>query len=94
MVLSVERERVSTGRSAWNIASYDHGIGHVKTGDRDAVAYADRAAVSVVPCARKGDRDEAVSTYVITVKSGREDESAMHRLISGYTAALRKQHPC
>ncbi len=93
-VLSVERERVDSGRSAWNIASYDHRIGQVKSGAGDMIAYVGRAGVSVVPCVRKGARDKSMSTYIRTLKPGREDESAMKALISGYTAALGKQHPC
>ncbi|MET7290067.1 hypothetical protein [Streptomyces sp. NPDC005573] len=93
-VLSVERERVDAGRSAWNIASYDRRIGHAKTGENATIAYVGRAAVSVVPCTGKDDRDEAVSTYIRTLEPGRQDEAAMKELISGYTAALRSQHPC
>ncbi|MGV9428696.1 hypothetical protein ACWDO7_30970 [Streptomyces sp. NPDC003656] len=94
LVLWVERERVDTGRSAWNIASYDHRIGRAKSGAGDMIAYVGGAAVSVVPCAGKSARDEAMSTYVRTLKPGRQDESAMKGLIVGYTEALRKQHPC
>ncbi|MEU4153843.1 hypothetical protein [Streptomyces sp. NPDC026659] len=94
LVLWVERERVDAGRSAWNIASYDHRIGQVKSGAGDMIAYVGGAAVSVVPCVRKSARDESTSTYVRTLKPGRQDESAMKSLIVGYTAALRKQHPC
>ncbi|MGW5102401.1 hypothetical protein [Streptomyces sp. NPDC004100] len=93
-VLSVERERVDSSRSAWNIASYDHRIGQVKSGAGDMIAYVDKAAVSIVPCVQKGQRDKSVSTYIRTVKPGRADESAMKGLISGYTAALTKQRPC
>ncbi|MFF7977139.1 hypothetical protein [Streptomyces sp. NPDC007905] len=94
VVLTVERERVDAGRSAWNIASYDHGIGHVKSGDDDAIAYVDRASVSVVPCRQRGNQDEAMSTYIRTLKPGRQDESAMRGLISRYTATLKEQRPC
>ncbi|MFD8915841.1 hypothetical protein [Streptomyces sp. NPDC059575] len=93
-VLSVERERVGSGRSAWNIASYDHRIGQVKSGAGDMIAYVGKAAVSIVPCVQKEQRDNSVSTYIQTVKPGRADESAMKGLISGYTAALTKQRPC
>lgn len=93
-VLSVERQRVDAGRSAWNIASYDRRIGHAKTADDDTVAYVGRAAVSVVKCRTKGDEDKAVSTYLRTLEPGREDESAMKDLMSGYTDAFEKQQPC
>ncbi|MEU0007367.1 hypothetical protein ABZ079_24575 [Streptomyces sp. NPDC006314] len=94
VVLTVEGERIKSGRSAWIIASYDHRIGHVKSGDGGAIAYVGRAAVSVVPCPREGDRQEAVSTYIRTLKPWRQDESAMRQLIRGYTASLKTLQPC
>jgi hypothetical protein len=94
VVLRVERQRIDAGRSAWTIASYDHGIGHVKTADGDAVAYVARAAVSVVTCRTPGDEGRAVSTYIRTLKPGRQDEAAMKELISGYTDAFAQQQPC
>ncbi|MFF1453448.1 hypothetical protein ACFVYF_35725 [Streptomyces sp. NPDC058274] len=94
MVLSVQRDVIDAGKSAWRVASYDHAIGHAKTGEGGTIAYVDRAAVSVVQCQEKGAEDEAVSTYIRTLKPGRQDESAMKTLISGYTAALKKEQPC
>ncbi|MFE0739139.1 hypothetical protein [Streptomyces sp. NPDC058855] len=93
-VLSVERQRVEATRSAWNIASYDHGIGQVKSAANDSIAYVDRAAVSVVKCGESSNKDEAISTYIRTLKPGRQDESAMQSLISGYTTTFKKQNPC
>lgn len=89
-VLSVERQRVDASRSAWNIASYDHRIGQAETADDETVAYAGRAAVSVVPCGE----EKAVSSYVRVLAPGRSDKEAMRELISGYTASLRGQDPC
>lgn len=94
MVLSIERERIEAGRSAWIIASYDHGIGHVKSDDGGAIAYVSRASVSVVPCAGKSGQGAAISTYIRTLKPGRQDESSMKELIRGYTASLKKLQPC
>ncbi|MEU0337393.1 hypothetical protein, partial [Streptomyces sp. NPDC006193] len=93
VVLTVEREHVKSGRSAWVIASYDHGIGHAKSGDGGSIAYVGRAAVSVVPCPGEGHREEAVSTYIRTLKPGRQDEPSMRQLIRDYTASLKKQQP-
>ncbi|MGJ5899128.1 hypothetical protein DF268_36540 [Streptomyces sp. V2] len=89
-VLSVERQRVDASRSAWNIASYDHRIGQVETADDETVAYAGRAAVSVVSCGE----EKAVSSYVRVLAPGRSGKKAMRELISGYTASLRGQDPC
>ncbi|MGV9254251.1 hypothetical protein [Streptomyces sp. NPDC003697] len=94
VVLSAERERVDAGRSAWRILSYDHRIGQAKSAEGGTIAYVDRAAVSVLRCHDKGAEGEAVSTYIRVLKPGRNDESAMKSLISGYTSALAKQRPC
>lgn len=93
-VLSVDRERIDAGRSAWNIAAYDRRIGAAKTADGGRVAYLGRRAVSVVPCQEKDNKDEEISVYIRTLKPGREDEAAMKDLISAYTDAFQKQRPC
>ncbi|MEU3859887.1 hypothetical protein AB0F03_21385 [Streptomyces sp. NPDC028722] len=94
VVLTVEEEHIKSGRSAWIIASYDHGIGHVKSSDGGSIAYVGRAAVSVVPCTGKGIRKEAVSTYIRLLKPGRQDDSSMRQLIRAYTESLKKLQPC
>ncbi|MGV9347604.1 hypothetical protein ACWDSD_22840 [Streptomyces spiralis] len=94
MVLSVEKEVIDSGRSAWNIAAYDRRIGQAKTADGGTVAYLGRRAVSVVSCQEKDNKDEEISVYIRTLKPGREDEAAMKDLISAYTGTFQKQRPC
>lgn len=94
MVLSIERELIESGRSAWMVASYDHGIGHAKSTADSSVAYTAGAAVSVLPCQEKHARDEEVSSYIRTLEPGRSSESAMKDLISAYTNNLKQQSPC
>jgi hypothetical protein len=50
--------------------------------------------VSLIECRGAGIEKEDISTLVRVLKPARPDESAMKSLISGYTAALKKQQPC
>lgn len=93
-VLIVSSERISTGDSAGHILRSRLSIQQQKSAEGDSIAYADRAAVSLVKCRGSAVQQEDISTLVKILEPARRNESAVKDLIKGYTASLRKQHPC
>ncbi|MFJ9373897.1 hypothetical protein [Streptomyces sp. NPDC101455] len=93
-VLTLSRERIDTGDSARHILFTQLSIARPKLAEGDTIAYADKAAVSLLKCRGTGVVEEDISTLVNVLKPARPDESAMKSLISGYTAAIKKQEPC
>ncbi|MFQ6146636.1 hypothetical protein ACLMNJ_26780 [Streptomyces seoulensis] len=94
VVLSIEKERIDAGRSAWNIAAYDRRLVAAEQADGGKVAYAGRQGVTVVSCREKDNQDEEVSVYVRTLKPGRQDESALRDFLTRYRDAFGAQRPC
>lgn len=93
-VLMLSRERIDVGDSARNILFSQLSIQEQKSAVDGTIAYADWAAVSLVKCRGVGVEKEDISTLIKVLKPGRRDESAMKSLISGYTAAFKRQQPC
>ncbi|MEU0033873.1 hypothetical protein [Streptomyces sp. NPDC006333] len=94
LVLSLERESREAGASARDIAVNQLGVKQPMSAERNSVAYADWAAVSVVECRGGGTGDKDISVAVKVLKPGHRDESAMKELIVEYTSAFKKQQPC
>ncbi|MFD8421837.1 hypothetical protein [Streptomyces sp. NPDC059466] len=94
LVLSLEREIREAGASARDIAVNQLGVKQPVSAERNSVAYADWAAVSVVECRGGGAADKDISVAVKVLKPGHRDESAMKELILEYTSAFKKQQPC
>jgi hypothetical protein len=93
-VLVVSTERIPVGESARSVLLDRLHVSDPQSAEGGAVAYADRAAASLVECRGAGVDEEDVSTFIKTLEPGRRDAAAMKELISGYTADLRKQQPC
>ncbi|MGP4087045.1 hypothetical protein [Streptomyces sp. KR55] len=94
MILTLNSERIDTGDSARNILRSRLSIGQSKPAKGGGIAYSDGAAVSLVKCRGAGVVTEDISTLIRVLEPGREDETAMKNLISGYTTALEKSQPC
>lgn len=93
-VLMVSRERIDTGDSAQHILISRARVSQQKTADNGAIAYADRTAVSMIKCRGAGIEVEDISTFIQVLKPARSDEAAMKTLITDYTTAYKRQHPC
>ncbi|WP_308036465.1 hypothetical protein [Streptomyces sennicomposti] len=94
VVLRVTRERIDVGDSAYFILHRRGSIQDPKSTRDRSVAYADRAAASLIKCRGAGVDKEDISIFVDVLKPGRPDEDAMKSLITGYTGAYQKQQPC
>ncbi|MFE5137515.1 hypothetical protein ACFRDV_07520 [Streptomyces fagopyri] len=94
LVLSLEREIREVGASARDIAVNQLGVKQLTSAERDSVAYADRAAVSVVQCRGGGAADKDISIAVKVLEPGHRNEAAMKELILEYTSAFKKRQPC
>ncbi|MFJ7151847.1 hypothetical protein ACIQVT_27280 [Streptomyces sp. NPDC100445] len=93
-VLVISGERIDAGSSARDILRSRLSVREQKAADGGAVAYTDRSAVSLIRCRGAAVEEEDISTLVKLLKPARHDEAAMEKLIRGYTASLKKQHPC
>ncbi|MGV9347605.1 hypothetical protein ACWDSD_22845 [Streptomyces spiralis] len=93
-VLMVSRERINTGDSAEHVLIRRARVSQQKTADDGAIAYANRAAVSMIKCRGAGVEVEDISTFIKVLKPARSDETAMKDLITDYTATYKKQRPC
>ncbi|MCH0567274.1 hypothetical protein [Streptomyces sp. MUM 2J] len=93
-VLVVSTERITMGSSAQRILLHRARTGDQKSTEGGSIAYSDHAAVSLIQCRGSGIEEEDISTFIENWKPGRQDETAMKDLMSGYTAALKKQQPC
>ncbi|MFF9281188.1 hypothetical protein [Streptomyces griseosporeus] len=93
LVVSMERipaDRTSAGKILTErLRGFDQ-----KYAEGGSIAYRAGAAASLVKCRAADVQKEDISLFVQTWKPGRQDESAMKDLISGYTASLKKQQPC
>ncbi|MFB6671801.1 hypothetical protein ACFCWG_05235 [Streptomyces sp. NPDC056390] len=58
------------------------------------IAYTDSAAVSVTRCTAQDVGKEDISTVIRVFEPGHKDESALKKLITDYTMALKKSSPC
>ncbi|WP_306191552.1 MULTISPECIES: hypothetical protein [unclassified Streptomyces] len=94
MVLVISRERIDTGDSAQHILVSRARVSHQKTAVNGAIAYADRAAASMIKCRGAGIEVEDISTFIKVLKPARPNETAMKKLITDYTTAYKKQQPC
>ncbi|WP_439940607.1 hypothetical protein [Streptomyces sp. BBFR115] len=94
VVLRVSRERIDVGDSAYFILHRRASVQDPKSTQDRSVAYADRAAASLIKCRGAGVNKEDISIFIDVLKPGRPDEDAMKSLITGYTAAYQKQQPC
>ncbi|WP_317445709.1 hypothetical protein [Streptomyces collinus] len=93
-VLVISQERISVGDSARHILLSRLSVPQPKSAARGSIAYADRAAVSLLKCRGADVEKEDISTLVKVLEPARRDESAMKDLIQGYTTSLEGQHPC
>ncbi|MGW1861371.1 hypothetical protein [Streptomyces collinus] len=94
LVLVISQERISVGDSARHILLTRLSVSRQKSADGGSIAYADRAAVSLVKCRGSDVEKEDLSTLVKVLEPGRRNESAMKDLIQEYTTSLKGQHPC
>ncbi|QFZ74538.1 hypothetical protein GFH48_15825 [Streptomyces fagopyri] len=93
-MLSLEREIREVGASARDIAVKQLGVKQLTSAERDSVAHADWAAVSVVQCRGGGAADKDISIAVKVLEPGHRNEAAMKELILEYTSAFKKRQPC
>ncbi|WP_307820058.1 hypothetical protein [Streptomyces sp. MC1] len=93
-VLEVSGERIDAGDSARNILRSRLSVQDQKSAENDSIAYADHAAVSLIKCRGADTQEEDISTLIKVLKPARPDESAMNKLIQGYTRSLKGQEPC
>ncbi|WP_249399946.1 hypothetical protein [Streptomyces argyrophylli] len=93
-VLEVSGERIDAGDSARNILRSRLSIRDPKSAENNAIAYVDHAAVSLISCQGADTQEEDISTLIKVLEPARPDESAMKKLIRGYTDSLKAQHPC
>jgi hypothetical protein len=93
-VLVVSTERITVGQSAASILKHRRRDIGQKSAEGGSIAYLGDAAVSLVDCRGAGIDEEDISIMIEAWEPGRRDAAAMKDLISGYTAALRKQQPC
>ncbi|MET8562029.1 hypothetical protein ABZV75_16090 [Streptomyces flaveolus] len=94
-VLEVSGERIDAGDSARNILRSRLSVHQdQKSAENNSIAYADHAAVSLIRCRGADIQEEDISTLIKVLKPARPDESAMKKLIQGYTRSLKGQEPC
>ncbi|WP_330460155.1 hypothetical protein OIB37_26760 [Streptomyces sp. NBC_00820] len=93
-VLMISSERIDAGDSARHILQSRLSIQQQKSAEDGSIAYADRAAVSLVKCRGADVEKEDISTLVKLLDPARKNESAVKSMIDGYTTSLKDQHPC
>lgn len=93
-VLEVSGERIDAGDSARSILRSRLSVQDQKSAEKNSLAYVDRAAVSLIRCRGTDTQEEDISTLIKVLKPARPDESAMRKLIRGYTRSLKEQEPC
>ncbi|MEU2058125.1 hypothetical protein [Streptomyces bungoensis] len=93
-VLDVSSERVDAGDSARNILRRRLSVQEQKSAEGGSIAYADHAAVSLIKCRGGKAEEEDISTLIKVLKPARPDETAMKKLVQGFTASVQAQHPC
>ncbi|MFE6801933.1 hypothetical protein ACFVEN_09650 [Streptomyces sp. NPDC057681] len=93
-MLSVGRERREPGAAARDIAVEQLSSHDPKSAAARTIAYTDSAAASVSRCTTQDVGKEDISTVIRVFEPGHKDESALKKLITEYTAALKKSSPC
>lgn len=93
-VLDVSGERIETGDSARNVLRSRLSIQQQKSADNSSIAYTDHAAASLIKCGGAHVQEGDISTLIKILKPARPGESAMKKLIQGYTDSLKEQAPC